>query len=58
MEGVRKKLERIMNTPHLEGEDLWWWKDIQLKLGGTNQIQLEDSVEQALEKLKKINIFE
>ena len=58
MEDLRQKLERIMNTPHLEGEDLWWWKDIQLKIGGANQIQLTDTVEQALEKLKNIGIEE
>ena len=56
METLREKLERIINVPHLEGEDLWWWKDIQLKLGGTNQIQLEDTVNQAIEKLKGIGI--
>lgn len=58
MEGLREKLESIMSTPHLEGEDLQWWKDIQLQLGGLKQIQLSDTVDQAMEKLKGIGMNE
>lgn len=58
MEDLKHKLERIMTSPYLEGSDLQWWKTIQLKLGGSKQIQLTDTVEQALEKLKAEGIEE
>lgn len=56
METLREKVERIINAEHIEGDDLNWWKDVQLRLGGTHQIQREETVDQALEKLRLIGV--
>ena len=61
-ETLSEKVQRIRNTPDLKGEDLAWWKDIQLKLGqdakAGNQIELDDPVEKVLEKLATIGVTE
>lgn len=56
-ETLRQKLERIISSPDLGGEDLEWWKQVQLKLQG-DQILPSDTVDQAIEKLKKIGVEE
>lgn len=57
-ETLREKIQRIMQSETLNGSELEWWKEVQLKLGPENQIQREDTVDMALEKLARIGLID
>lgn len=57
-ESLRERVQRIMQSETIDGAELEWWKEVQTSLGSDNQIQRDDTLEMALEKLARIGLIE